>query len=673
METSVRKMFFLIFVLDRLDDLKTTFTNNQQRTKLNTYIEIIKAQIRSNNTFDPDTFNYVKGILALRNLDIFDIGDKLPVQSTMTIANNLAATYTSSVSSCISSECCGSSYNFITVIYDTLKEYLTSFLATGSSSFIKCTSSYGDTPYTLTETGEQTIYDGYSIITSTKISPTVLKIYLNNIVTYQPKAWGVDWIAGNNITTIATNDTNPSQAKIVYAILTFKYNSNTQNNWLNGTTGWPSVSEVVTTSMSTIGFFLNGAALYNALGASDSTISTSTVISGAPFTIHANAIQVEVFASCCGHSSGVSDNLPYHNHQIPRCLKSLNSLSSLSYPNEDSTPTQINNYYNDLLALGIHPSCVGFMNDGCPIYIAVGYEYKYTSTGEYDGVETDSNGNYITCFKRSPLILGDIDLNGFSLFDVPISPVKRWWAAYKYKLDITKKLDGKYTDVCHGCYGYTPDNGCCYHYYLMLDIDTNTNTFKTKFDDLYPYDFYTIILDNNGSDIINRLIAAMDSYGITYTGSTADHTTPTFILMLDYFYQTKNWSDIGLKINGYNVNQSAGPNSDGYYTGVEATYSSYESFIASLPSNGVINIWNNDSVSDVGFSNFFSSSEQALFQIASQSAVSSNLYTRGTNAMTVTMNTTTNNIKTWVTNVNSSLQKNLGSSSATYESLKPKP
>jgi hypothetical protein len=40
--------------------------------------------------------------------------------------------------------------------------------------------------------------------------------------------------------------------------------------------------------------------------------------------------------------------------------------------------------------------------------------------------------------------------------------------------------------------------------------------------------------------------------------------------------------------------------------------------------------------------------------------------------MTVTMNTTTNNIKTWVTNVNSSLKTNLGSSNATYESLKPK-
>jgi hypothetical protein len=658
-------------VLDRLDDLKSTFPKDPQRTKLENFIKIIKAQILLNKRDDRDTFNYVQFNLELPTLNIYNEGDRLLLQSTMTSANNLATTYTSSVSSCISSECCGSSYNFITVINDTLKEYLTSFLAKGASSLIKCTSSYGDTPYTLTETGEETINDGYCIITPTKISSTVLTIYLNNIVTYQPKAWGVDWIAGNNITTIATNDTNPSQAKIVYANVTFTYNSNTQNNWLNGTTGWPSVSEVVTTPMSTIGFFLNGAALYNALGASDSTISTSTVISGAPFTIHANAIQVEVFASCCGHSSGVSGNLPYHYHQIPRCLKSLNSLSSLSYPNEDSTPTEINAYYSNLLASKTHPNCVGFMNDGCPIYIAVGYEYKYTSTGEYDGVETDSNGNYITCFKRSPLILSDIDLNGFSLFAVPGS-VQRWWAAYKYYLDTTKKLDGKYTDVCHGCYGYTPDNGCCYHYYLMLDIDTDTDTFKTKFDILYPYDFYTIIYDNDRSDIIDRLITAMNSYGITYNGSTTDHTTSTFILMLDYFYQTKNWSDIGLTINGYNVNQQAGPNSDGYYTGVEATYNSYEDYIASLPSSGINNIWYNDLASDVGFSNFFSSSEQALFQIASQAAVSSNLYTRGTNAMTVTMNTTTNNIKTWVTNVNSSLQTNLGSSNATYESLKPK-
>lgn len=670
MDTRVRIMFFLIYVYNKLLALRSQFRNNTQRIKLDVYIANIKEKLSEYKNNNQDVGDYVQFNLELPTLNIYNEGDRLLLQSTMTSANSLATTYTSSVSSCISSECCGSSYNFITVINNTLKEYLTYFLATGSSSFIKCTSSYGDTPYTLTETEEQTISDGYCIITPTKISSTVLKIYLNNIVTYQPKAWGVDWIAGNNITTIATNDDNPNQAKIVYASVTFTYDSNTQNNWLNGTTGWPSVSEVVTTPLSTIGFLLNGAALYNALGANDSTISTSTVISGASFTIHANAIQVEVFASCCGHSSGISGNLPYHYHQIPRCLKSLNSLSSLSYPNEDSTPTEINAYYSNLLASKTHPNCVGFMNDGCPIYIAVGYEYNYTSTGEYDGVKTDSNGNYITCFKRSPLILSDIDLNGFSLFAVPGS-VQRWWAAYKYNLDTTKKLDGKYTDVCHGCYGYTPDNGCCYHYYLMLDIDTNTNTFKTKFDILYPYDFYTIIYDNDGSDIIDRLITAMDSYGITYTGSTTDHTTSTFILILDYFYQTKIWSDIGLKINGYNVNQSAGPNADGYYTGVEATYSSYEEFIASLPSTGVINIWNNDSVSDVGFSNFFSSSEQALFQIASQSAVSSNLYTRGTNAMTVTMNTTTNNIKTWVTNVNSSLQTNLGSSSATYESLKP--
>jgi hypothetical protein len=671
MDTRVRNMFFLSYVYNNLLSLKSNFPNYPQSTKLENFIKIIKAQILLNKRDDRDTFNYVQFNLELPTLNIYNEGDRLLLQSTMTSANNLATTYTSSVSSCISSECCGSSYNFITVINDTLKEYLTSFLAKGASSLIKCTSSYGDTPYTLTETGEQTIYDGYCIITPTKISSTVLTIYLNNIVTYQPKAWGVDWIAGNNITTIATNDTNPSQAKIVYANVTFTYNSNTQNNWLNGTTGWPSVSEVVTTPMSTIGFLLNGAALYNALGANDSTISTSTVLSGAPFTIHANAIQVEVFASCCGHSSGVSGNLPYHYHQIPRCLKSLNSLSSLSYPNEDSTPTEINAYYSNLLASKTHPNCVGFMNDGCPIYIAVGYEYKYTSTGKYDGVKTDSNGNYITCFKRSPLILSDIDLNGFSLFAVPGS-VQRWWAAYKYYLDTTKKLDGKYTDVCHGCYGYTPDNGCCYHYYLMLDIDTDTDTFKTKFDILYPYDFYTIIYDNDESDIIDRLITAMNSYGITYNGSTTDHTTSTFILMLDYFYQTKNWSDIGLTINGYNVNQQAGPNSDGYYTGVEATYNSYEDYIASLPSSGIINIWYYDLTSDIGFTNFLSSSEQALFQIASQAAVSSNLYTRGTNAMTVTMNTTTNNIKTWVTNVNSSLQTNLDSSSATYESLKPK-
>jgi hypothetical protein len=670
MDIRVRNMFFLSYVYNNLLALKSNFPNYPQRTKLENFIKIIKAQILLNKIGDPGTFYYVQGILELPDLNIFANGDKLLLQSTMKSANNLATTYTSSVSSCISSECCGSSYNFITVINDTLKEYLTSFLSKGSSSFIKCTSSYGDTPYTLTETGEQTIYDGYCIITPTKISSTVLKIYLNNIVTYQPKAWGVDWIAGNNITTIATNDTNPSQSKIVYANVTFTYNSNTQNNWLNGTTGWPSVSEVVTTPLSTIGFFLNGAALYNALGASDSTISTSTVISGTNFTIHANAIQVEVFASCCGHSSGVLFDLPYHYHQIPRCLKSLNSVSSLSYPNEDSTPTEINAYYSNLLAYKTHPNCVGFMNDGCPIYIAVGYEYKYTPTGEYDGVETDSNGNYITCFKRSPLILSDIDLNGFSLFAVPGS-VQRWWPAYKYYLDTTKKLDGKYTDVCHGCYGYTPDNGCCYHYYLMLDIDTDTDTFKTKFDILYPYDFYTIIYDNDRSDIIDRLITAMNSYGITYNGSTTDHTTSTFILMLAYFYQTKKWSEIGLTIDGYNVNQSAGPNPDGYYTGVKATYYSYEDYIASLPSTGIINILYNDLASNIGFTKFFSSSEQALFQIASQSAVSSNLYTRGTNAMTVTMNTTTNNIKTWVTNVNSSLQTNLDLKNATYESLKP--
>jgi hypothetical protein len=323
------------------------------------------------------------------------------------------------------------------------------------------------------------------------------------------------------------------------------------------------------------------------------------------------------------------------------------------------------------LASGIHPNCVGFMNDGCPIYIAVGYEYNYTSTGEYDGVKTDSNGNYITCFKRSPLILSDIDLNGFYPYQIE-GNVQRWWAAYKYYLDTTKNLDGKYTDVCHGCYGYTPDNGCCYHYYLMLDIDTNTNTFKTKFDILYPYDFYNIIYDNDGSDIIDRLSIIMTNYGVPYNGSTTDHTTSTFILMLQYFYENKEWSEIGLTIDGYNVNQSAGPNTDGYYTGVEAAYNLYENYVASLPSTGLINIWYNDLASDVGFSNFFSSSEQELFQIASTSAVSSNLYTRGKNAMTVTMNTTTNSIKTWVKNVNSSLQTNLGSSSASYESLKPK-
>jgi len=563
-----------------------------------------------------------------------------------------------------------SSYNFIDVMNNTLKQYLTTFLAKGSASLIKCTSSYGYTPYTLTDTGEITIYDGYCIITPTKISDTELTIYLNNIVTYQPKAWGDDWIAQNDITTIATNDNNPNQPKIVYSSVTFTYDSDTKNNWLNGkTTGWPSADEVVSTNMSTIGILLNGAALYNMLGASDSTINTSTVVSGAQFTIHANAIQVEVFASCCGHSSGISSNIPYHYHQIPRCLKSLNSLSSLSYPNEDSTPTEINAYYRDLLASKTHPNCVGFMNDGCPIYIAVGYEYKYKSNGEYDGVKTDSNGKYITCFKRSPLILGDIDLNGFYPF-ILNGDLKRWWAAYKYYLDTTKKLDGKYTDVCHGCYGLTPDNGSCYHYYLMLDIDTNTNTFKTKFDTIYPYDFYNIIYDNDGSDIIDRLSIVMTNYGVPYNGSTTDHTTSTFILMLDYFYQTKNWSDIGLTINGYNVNQATGPNSDGYYTGVETTYNSYTNFIASLPSNGIINVWYNDLASDVGFSNFFSSSEQELFQIAAQAVVSTNLFTRGKNAMEVTMNTTTNDIKTWVTNVNLSLQTNLGPY-ANYVSLTP--
>ena len=671
MDTRVRIMFFLIYVYNKLLDLKSTFPNNAQRIKLDVYIANIKEKISEYKNNNPDVSNYVQFNLELPTLNIYNEGDRLLLQSTMTSANNLATTYTSSVSSCISNECCGSSYNFITVINDTLKEYLTTFLAEGSSSFIKCTSSYGDTPYTLTETGEQTIYDGYCIITPTKKSSTELTIYSNNIVTYQPKAWGEDWIAGNNITTIATNDDNPSQAKILYASVTFTYDSNTQNNWLNGTTGWPSASEVVTTSLSTIGLLLNGAALYNALGANDSTISTSTVLSGAHFTIHANAIQVEVFASCCGHSAGGSSSLTYHYHQIPRCLKSLNSLSSLSYPNEDSTPTQINNYYTDLLASGIHPNCIGFMGDGCPIYLGVGYEYNYTSTGEYDGVKTDSNGNYITCFKRSPLILSDIDLNGFYPFQMN-GKVERWWAAYKYYLDTTKKLDGKYTDVCHGCYGYTPDNGCCYHYYLMLDIDTNTNTFKTKFDILYPYDFYTIIYDIDESDIIDRLSTLMTNYGVPYNGSTTDHTTSTFILMLDYFYQNKSWSEIDLTIDGYNVNKSAGPNTDGYYTGVKATYNSYTNYAASLPSSGVINIWYNDLSSNVGFSNFFSSSEQELFQIAAQSAVSSNLYTRGTNAMTVTMNTTTNSIKTWVKNVNSSLQTNLGSSSASYESLKPK-
>ena len=93
-------------------------------------------------------------------------------------------------------------------------------------------------------------------------------------------------------------------------------------------------------------------------------------------------------------------------------------------------------------------------------------------------------------------------------------------------------------------------------------------------------------------------------------------------------------------------------------------------YVASLPSSGVINIWYNDSASDVGFSNFFSSSEKELFQIAATSAVSSNLYTRGKSAMKVTMNSTTTSIKTWVTNVNSSLQTILGSN-ATYESVKP--
>ena len=78
------------------------------------------------------------------------------------------------------------------------------------------------------------------------------------------------------------------------------------------------------------------------------------------------------------------------------------------------------------------------MNDGCPIYIAVGYEYNYTTTGLYDSVKTDSNGNYITCFKRSPLILSDIDPNGFYPFQIG-RQVQRWWPGYKYYLDTTKK------------------------------------------------------------------------------------------------------------------------------------------------------------------------------------------------------------------------------------------
>ena len=110
---------------------------------------------------------------------------------------------------------------------------------------------------------------------------------------------------------------------------------------------------------------------------------------------------------------------------------------------------------------------------------------------------------------------------------------------------------------------------------LLFNVryDTDTNTFKTKFDILYPYDFYNIIYDNDNdndndrSDIIDRLSTVMNSYSVPYNGSTTNRTTSTFILMLQYFYQKKSWSEIGLTIHGYNVNQSAGPNRDGYYTG----------------------------------------------------------------------------------------------------------
>ena len=115
METRVLKMFFLFFVYEKLVSLKTTFPNYPQRTRLNTYIENIKALILLNKNYDLGTFNYVQTILKLKTLYIFASEDSIQPQSTMTSANNLAATYTSSVSSCISSECCESSYNFITV------------------------------------------------------------------------------------------------------------------------------------------------------------------------------------------------------------------------------------------------------------------------------------------------------------------------------------------------------------------------------------------------------------------------------------------------------------------------------------------------------------------------------------------------------------------------------
>jgi hypothetical protein len=571
-----------------------------------------------------------------------------------------------------------SDYNLCESIYNTYSNYVQTFLAKRNSKYVKATSSYGNTPYTFEESEDTTIYNAYCVVSATKFDTTT-KIYANNIVTYQPKSWGVLWIAGNNITQYATGDNNPSQEKILYGEIDFEYNENTSQNWLKGKNGWPSsANELYSTSLGIFGLTLNGAALYNPLGSTDIALQNNinniytTIINGEQFTVHSVATNVESFSTCCGHSSGQISELAYHYHMMPRCLKSICSLNGVSNPDPDSTPIQINNYYKKLLKSQIHPGCIGFMRDGCPVYSCIGYEYELDENGKYLGVKKNSNGSYKTCYKKSPYIRGNINLNGFHPFIIN-NEVSRWWGAYYYNLKNEGKTNGSYLDACHGCFGLTPDFGECYHYHITCDVDDDGN-FLTDFDTLYPYDFYGIIYDYNNTNILKRIMAVFTYYGLDYTNFSESPEsigkTSLFIKMLYFFYSNVDWNSIGLTISGYNVPYE-NPNPDGYYTGTEQIYSSYANYESSYPSTGILDIWQNDNVSLMGFHNFFTSEEQQLFYLIQPSKIPSNLFIRGESGMSLTLNQDIDSSTTWVENVNSSLSEILNKN-ATYENLKPK-
>lgn len=570
-----------------------------------------------------------------------------------------------------------SDYNLRESIYNTYSNYVRTFLSKGNSKYVKATSNYGNTPYTFEELEETTIYNAYCIISAMK-SDTKTKIYANNIVTYQAKSWGVLWIAGNSITSYATSDNNPSQDSILYGEIDFEYNDNTSQNWLKGKNGWPtSPDELYSTTLGIFGLTLNGASLYNPLGATDIALQNNinniytTIINGEQFTVHSVATNVESFSTCCGHSSGQVSELAYHYHMMPRCLKSICSLNKISNPNPDSTPVEINKYYKNLLKSQIHPGCIGFLRDGCPVYSCIGYEYELSDSGEYLGVKKNLDGSYKTCYKRSPYVKGDINLNGFHPF-IFNNSVSRWWGAYYYNLNNEGKINGSYLDACHGCYGLTPEFGECYHYHITCDVDDDGN-FTTDFDTLYPYDFYNIVYDYNNTNIIERLLILYNYYGLTYINFSESPEsmgkTSLFIKMLYYFYSNFDWPSIGLSIEGYNV-PYVNPNPDGYYTGTQQTYYTYESYSNSHPATGILDIWKADTKSKVGFSNFFTQNEQELFYLIKSSSIPSNLFIRGESGLTLILNQDPDSSSVWVENVNSTLSEILNEN-ATYETLKP--